>query len=138
MSATKTTMFSWLSVIPIVGKLFDSVSAYYVKKQDIALEKYKVDGTVNVQAIRADTEVIKAQKELQQARQQYLGTRIMQYGFVYPLMFWFTSIVFYCVFHPYFSSIKPVLAFPDPLNTWAGWMIMYLFLHSSIRDYLKK
>ncbi|SHH46789.1 hypothetical protein [Bradyrhizobium erythrophlei] len=131
-------MFSWLSLIPFVGKIIDGLSAYAQKKQDVALEKYKVDGTVNVQLINQETEVVKARQALLAAGQQYLGVRIMQYGFVYPLIVWFASIVFYCLFHPYFPQIKPILAFPDPLNQWAGWMVMYLFLHTSVQEYLKK
>lgn len=131
-------MFSFLSFIPIIGKAFDALSAYALKKQDVALEKYKVDGTVNVDLINQDVEVIKARQALLTAGQQYLGIRLMQYGFVYPLIAWFIGIVIYCLFHPYFPEILPVLAFPEPLDQWAGWMVMYLFLHSSVQDYFKK
>lgn len=132
-------MFSFLSFIPIIGKLFDAISAYAVKVQDVKLEKYKVDGVVNVQLIQSDVDIVKARAALQAAGQQYLGVRVMQYGFVYPLIVWFGMIVCYCILHPYFPGyILPVLALPDPLNTWAGWMMMYLFLHSSVQEYLKK
>lgn len=131
-------MFSFLSFIPIVGKLFDAISAYAVKIQDVSLEKYKVDGTVKVDLINQDVAIIQARQALLAAGQQYVGVRVMQYGFVYPLMIWFTSIIGYCLLHPYFPSIPPVLALPDPLNQWAGWMVMYLFLHSSVQEYFKK
>jgi len=132
-------MFSFLSFIPIIGKAFDALSAYAQKKQDVSLEKYKVDGVVNVELIKQDTEVVKARQALLAAGQKYLGVRVMQYGFVYPLIVWFGSVLVYCIVHPYFPDlVKPVLALPDPLNQWAGWMIMYLFLHSSVQQYLKK
>ena len=110
-------MFSFLSFVPIIGKLFDAVSAYFVKVQDVKLEKYKVDGTVDVSLINADTAIVQAQAALQAAGRQYLGTRVMQYGFVYPLIAWFGMIIVYCIVHPYLpNTILPVLALPDPLR----------------------
>ena len=133
-------MLSWLfGMIPFVGKIVDAWAAHDQKKMDVSLEKYKVDGVVNVQLIQQDVEVVKARAALLTAGQQYLGVRMMQYGFVYPLIVWFGLIIGYCIFQPYFPGyIKPVLALPAPLNEWGGWMMMYLFLHSSVKELLHK
>lgn len=61
-------MLSWLGVLPIVGNLVNGVSAYFNKKQDVDLEKYKVKGVVDVEALRQDTEIIKARVDLAKTR----------------------------------------------------------------------
>lgn len=122
-------MFSWLSLIPIVGKAFDAWSAHDQKKQDVVLEKYKVDGTVNVELMRQDTEVIKARADLAAVMKDDPTTRWGHRLFIYPVGVWFTCIVCYCIVQPYFPGIiKPVLALPLNLGYIPYAVIAYLFV----------
>lgn len=121
-------MFSWLSLIPIVGKAFDAWSAHDQKKQDVVLEKYKVDGSVNVELMRQDTEVIKARADLAKVMKDDPTTRWGHRLFIYPVGVWFSAIVSYCILHPYFPNILPVLALPKQLDYVPYAVIAYLFV----------
>lgn len=49
----------WLSFIPVLGKVFD----YFNKRQDVSLEKYKVDGQVDIEAVKAQVMLVNAFKD---------------------------------------------------------------------------
>lgn len=83
-------MFSWLSLVPVVGKLFDSTTAYFNKKQDVALEKYKVDGTVDIEMMKTDLSLIQAQKELRLAEKDAPGVRVSMSLILVSTAVWFT------------------------------------------------
>lgn len=121
-------MFSWLSLIPFVGKFVDAWSAHDQKKQDVVLEKYKVDGVVKVDLIRQDTEVVKARVDLAKAMKDDPATRWGKRFFIYPVGVWFAAIVYYCILHPYFPQILPVLALPPQLDYIPYAVIAYLFV----------
>lgn len=120
-------MFSFLSAIPIIGKVIDALAAYAAKKQDVALEKYKVDGTVNVQAMQEDTRIIQARVDLAKVMKDDSTTKWGHRLFIYPVGVWFTLIVAYCIFHPYFGWFLPVLALPNNLLYIPYAVIAYLF-----------
>lgn len=121
-------MFSFLSLIPFVGKLFDSVTAYLNKKQDVALEKYKVDGTVNVELMQQDTAVIQARVDLAKVMKDDVTTKWGHRLFIYPTGAWYTGIVVYCFLHPYFPNVLPILALPGQLDYIPYAIIAYLFV----------
>jgi hypothetical protein len=122
-------MFNPLSLIPFVGKAIDAWSAHDQKKQDTVLEKYKVDGTINVELMRQDTEVIRARAELAASMKDDPVVRWGHRLFVYSTGLWYGCIIGYCIVHPYFpSTIKPVLALPEHLNYIPYAIIAYLFV----------
>jgi hypothetical protein len=122
-------MFAWLlSLIPFVGKAVDAWAAHDQKKQDVVLEKYKVDGTVNVEVMRQDTEVIKARATLAAVMKDDPVNRWGRRFFIYPIGTWFAAIVYYCIFHPYFPEILPVLALPTQLDYIPYAVVAYLFV----------
>jgi hypothetical protein len=118
-------MISWLlgiaQYIPIIGKLIDSATAYFSKKLDTDLEKYKVDGKIDEVRIQAALILL---GKMQDSR----GGRFMHYVFVYPLAFWWVALIVDSVGQRYFKWDYDVLALPEPAQTWAGWMIAFLFL----------
>lgn len=80
-------MLSWLSLIPVVGKFFDFLN----KVEDTNLEKYKVDGTVNVAAMQADLGLIQAQKELRIATSGDPGVQLATGLFLIPSGVWYAA-----------------------------------------------
>lgn len=100
-------MLSWLSVIPFFGKLADSATAYFNKKQDVALEKYKVDGTVDIEMMKTDLNLIQAQKELRLAEKDSPGVKTAMWLFLVPSGVWYAAYM-------WDSTFREVI----PLWTW--------------------
>lgn len=115
-------MIQWLlSSLPVVGKIVNGLSTYFNKKLDTDLEKYKVDG-------RIDEVRLQAALTLLGRMQDTSGGRWMHYVFVYPLGVWWLALIVDSVGQRYFKWDYDVLALPEPAQTWAGWMIAFLFL----------
>lgn len=129
-------MFELIS--SIVSGVLSPLFSWLNKREDVSLEKFKVNGQVDQSLLNAHIESLRARRDVLVEGMKYRGFRAMQYFFVYPLCFWWTAIVFQCVFRPYFPQIKTVLALPDPLNEWAGGMIAFLFLTSKIDNWVRK
>lgn len=127
----------WL-VNLVLGPVLKSITDIFTKKMDVDVEKFKVNGQVDQNLLNAHIRSIEAKRDVLLEGMKYKGFRMMQYFFVYPLCFWWASIVFYCLFKPYFPALQPVLALPDPLNSWAGGMISFLFLTSKIDNWVRK
>lgn len=122
-------MFSWLSVIPVVGKLFDSVTAFFNKKQDVILEKYKVDGQVNVKAMEADVSLIQAQKELRIATAGDPGVQIATNLFLIPSGLWYGAYMWDSTFREIIPAWTWRVLTPEA-EVWKILMVIvgYLFL----------
>lgn len=125
---------SILSGLSIVGGAVGTIFGYFSKKADIGLEKYKVDGQVDTAIISADVELIKAQRELLLAQNQYGGYRYLHYCFGYPLAVYYMACLFDALTEkvPGWENTWDVMAMNQTLSTWSGWIIGGLFLHASI------
>jgi hypothetical protein len=71
-------MFGW---IPIIGPIIDGVVSIFSKWQDTKLGMYKVDGTVDVEAIKASTNIIEATKD-------DIGIRLARDIIIFPTSIW--------------------------------------------------
>lgn len=118
----------------VVGPLFGWLN----KKEDVNLEKFKVDGVVDQNLVQGYIAQLNARKEVLLAQQKYAGDRWMKYLFVYPLGLWFAAIVVYCILHPYFLDVKPVLDLPPIMKEWGGYIVGFLFLVSKIDGWVRK
>src|SRR4051812_20899441 len=120
---------NWLlSMIPFVGKAIDAWSAHDQKKLDVGLEKYKVDGTFDVEAMRQDTEVIKARAQLAAAMKDDPVNKWGRRLFIYPVGVWFVAIVTDSLLHRAFSYTYRVEALPQNLDYIPYAIIAYLFV----------
>jgi len=119
-----------LSSIPIIGKIIDAYSAYAQKKEDVALEKYKVDGRVDSDLILAHVSIIQAQRDL--LKNQWLVA--LQVGFGVPLMIYYGKCVLWDATFGWGHT--------DPLwgdiSKYSLWIVGFLFLHSTISDWGRK
>lgn len=61
-------MFGW---IPLIGPIVDGIVSIFSKWQDTSLGKYKVDGSVDIETIKASTAIVEATKD-------DIGIRIMR------------------------------------------------------------
>ena len=97
-----------------------------------------MDGKVDTALIQADTERIKAQQSLMTAGQQYAGNRWMQYLFAYPLGFWWICLIFDSTIGKTLGFPTTAFKLPHPADEWSGWIVGYLFLHTTIMSVMDK
>lgn len=122
-------MFGLEGIARALGEgILTPIAAIFNKKTDASIEKYKIDGTVNVEAMRQDTEIIKARADLAKAMKDDVTTRLGRWFFVFPVGIWFSAIVFYCIAGPYFPEIKIVKALPNNLDYIPYAVVAYLFV----------
>lgn len=122
-------MFSFLSFIPIIGKFFDSATAYFEKKEDVALEKYKVDGTVNIEMMKTDLNLIQAQKELRLADKDNPGVQVATTLFLVPSGVWYACYMWDSTFRGLIPDWTWRVLTPEA-DVWKILMVIvgYLFL----------
>lgn len=122
-------MLSWLSFIPIVGKVFDSVTAYFTKKQDVDLEKYKVNGQVNVAAMQAEVQLVQAQKDLRQTYRNSPGVTAAMLLFMIPSGVWYASYMWDSTFRDLIPDYTWRVLTPEA-EVWKilGVIVGFLFL----------
>lgn len=116
------------SILKTVLGFVPAVFEYLNKKQDIDLEKYKVDGTVDITAIKAMAEL---QAVLRDDPVLRWGRRL----FIYPVGVWWSVIVYDSVFRnllPAWATWR-VLALPPNLEYIVYAITGFLFLHSMMK-----
>lgn len=109
--------------------IFTPLASIFNKKTDASIEKYKVDGQLNLEAMKQDTQIIQARADLAKAMKDDPTTKAGRMFFVYPVGIWFGLIIGYCIVQPYFPGyIKPVLAIPGNLEYIPYAVVAYLFV----------
>lgn len=120
----------WItSLLGVLGQLFGWLN----KKQDTELEKYKVDGVVNVEAIKADAEIIQAQGRLQEVLKDDPVLRWGRRLIIYPTGAWYGLIIWYCVTknHPVLSKYSWIIADLPPHLQYIPYAVTgFLLLHT--------
>lgn len=79
--------------LPLIGKLADAFTNYTNKKMDTNLERYKVDGTVNVEAMREDTQIILARTDLAKAMKDDPATKYGRWFFIVPTGLFYIGVI---------------------------------------------
>lgn len=104
--------------------------AFFNKQADVGLEKYKVDGTVNIAAMQADAEIAKARAGLATAGMAHAGERWARYLFIYPVGIWFALAMYDSAFRNILPDILTwrVLAPPDSFANYIWGVFAYLFV----------
>jgi hypothetical protein len=108
------------------------------KKEDVDLEKYKVNGQIDVAAVRGHVEALRLRSDLLREAMKHKGIRFFQYAFMFPLVVWFWAIVLFCVAGPYFPEIKVVKALPANLDYILSAIIAFLFAASKIDEWMRR
>lgn len=105
--------------------LTNLVEAYKLKLQTAATtEGRSVD--LATTEILAELEARKAATTLMIAEQGRWYTALIRPAFMYPLAIYFAWVIFCCIFH-----LPLPMPLPEPLGTWAGWMISSYFIGRS-------
>lgn len=113
----------WLSFIPVVGKVVDAVAGYFQRRQEVALEKYKIDGQFDMAQIQALAEVAKARATDTVDR---WGRRL----FIYPTGIYYAAVLYDSTFRNLLPSnwTWRVLELPPDFKYWAGAVVAYLLV----------
>lgn len=114
----------WL-ISPVL-ELAKGVLGWMTKKEDVNLEKYKVDGQVSMNAVNAEVEIVKAGKDIKR-------DRWMQWGFVAPTVVFYNALIIDCIGQRYFEWDYDVLALPDPWNYVPMSIVAFLFVQKIVR-----
>ncbi len=122
-------MLSWLPIVgPLISKFFD----YLNKAQDIGLEKYKVDGQVDMSLIQAETEILKARAALAS------NLSWAHYFFIVPTAFYYAAILFDAITEKIFGWSWDVQPLGGAADVWAGMVMGLLFLHSGLKTLVRR
>jgi hypothetical protein len=113
--------------------IFKPLASIFTKKMDTDLEKYKVNGQVDIALMNNHLELIKAQGSLVNDRMKHLGFRMCQYGLIAPVLVWLN-----CIF---FDSIVThsgwVQALPKNLEYVPHTVVIFLLGNVAIRAFRK-
>lgn len=120
-------MFGWLTAIPT---LLNGVLQWLNKKQDIDLEKYKVDGQVNVTALETDARIAIAVTQLQAVLKDDPFIKWSRGILLLFTTMWFAAILWDSIFRnllPDWATWR-VLALPDNIAYMPYAVVGYLLI----------
>lgn len=106
------SLLAWLNPI---SKAIDVIGAYANKRQDVDLEKYKVNGQINVKAMETDRDIIQARIELAKARAGDPADRLGRILLMWPIGGYVTANVYNLVFVTKLPDW--IMLHPKPLDT---------------------
>lgn len=111
-------MFGW---IPIIGPIINGITSIFNKALDIKAIKYKVDGTVDIAAI-------KAANDLAIATQTDIGVRLARDLIMFPVAMW-TALISWdnMVLHKYPHLVWTVERYPPGMEYLPYAVITFLF-----------
>lgn len=114
--------------LPLAGKLTDAFTNYTNKKMDSAVEKYKVDGTVDIEAMRQDTAIIKARTDLIATMKDDPASKWGRRLIIYPWGIWFVLITYRSILQdsPWAEYSWVIKAYPNNLEYIGYAIIAYL------------
>lgn len=118
------------AILSVVSGIVGPIAGIFNKKLDTDLEKYKVNGEVNIEAMKEDTNVIQARAVLAAVMKDDPVNRWGRRLFIYPVGTWFSLIIYDSAFR----NILPdgwtwkVLALPHNLDYIPYAIVAYLFV----------
>lgn len=117
------------AILSVVSGIVGPIAGIFNKKMDTDLEKYKVNGEVNIEAMKEDTNIIQARAGLAAAMKDDLVNKWGRRLLIYPTGIWYSFIVYYCVMH----NLRPdwtwvILALPGNLEYLPHAVVAYLLI----------
>ncbi len=104
-------ILSWLT-----GGSLDKILSTIDKRMDDEVQKEEIKAEVTRTWINAQAQLLVGR------------TWWFQLFFVLPLGFWWTSVILDSIFIKTDWWTHTTAALPEPINTWAGWIISALFI----------
>lgn len=117
----------------VISPITNVVGGYLNKKQDVDLEKFKVDGRVDLQLIQAHVDILRLSAELLKGKWMIR----LQVAFGAPLAAYYAKCI---VWDKMLGSITH--GHTDPLDgfiaQYSTWIVGFLFLHSAVTSWTRK
>lgn len=113
-----------------ISPVTNTITAIFTKKEDVSLEKFKVDGQVDMALVEANVAIIQAQASL--LKSQWLV--VLQVGFGVPLMIYYGK----CILWDKVFALGSTDPLRGDISTYSLWIVGFLFLHSAVTDWTRK
>lgn len=117
----------WSLILRFFPGIVNGVLTYLNKKQDVGLEKYKVDGAVDMAAVAAAVELSRAQAEMVKAEQGHWLTRSVRPAFGWIMVVYFGKVVVYDIV----LGLGSTPALKGSIAEWGGVIILGYFAATS-------
>lgn len=121
-----------LKFVPVIGPFIDKAFEYFNHKQDVDLEKYKVDGVLDVTLVNAEVAIIQARASVMS------HLTWVHKGFGLLCLFYFGAIVYDALTEKLFPSVHWDVM---PLKGLAGitfnMVVGFFFLEPTLKMYRK-
>jgi hypothetical protein len=122
------------SIIEGLAKgIIGPITGVFNKKMDTDLEKYRVDGQVDMAAVDATVKLHDTAQKWNFERMKYLGFRMLQYGLIAPTVLWYNCVVADSI---YFHS-KSIEALPKNLEYIPQAVVAFLLVNLTIKGLRK-
>ncbi|KZL29428.1 3TM-type holin [Pseudovibrio sp. WM33] len=106
------------------GGIVDRVLGHFEARAKSDNEALRIGATVTSEEIRAELESRRAARDIVLAEQGWWVTAMIRPAFAWPIVIHSGAIVADSLFHFEWDVAK----LPDPLGTWAGWIVGAYFL----------
>lgn len=113
-----------------LSPILNTVAAIFTKKEDVSLEKFRIDGTVDLSLVAAHVSIIQAQASL--LKSQWM--MILQFGFGFPLMIYYGK----CILWDKVLALGSTDPLKGDISTFSMWIVSFLFLHSAITEWTRR
>lgn len=114
----------------VISPVTGAITAIFTKKEDTALEKFKVDGQVDINLIKAHIVLIQANADL--LKNQWIIA--LQFMFGVPLALWYGK----CLIWDGMFGWGFTYPLTGDVATYSTWIVGFLFLHSAISSWNRK
>jgi hypothetical protein len=122
-------MWSILTALPkLAGNIFEFLN----KKQDVNLEKYRIDGQVNMSLVAAEIEIIKARAAA------FSNLTWVHYGFGLVTLLYYSAIIFDCITEMLLGWRWDVQPLGGSAEIWGGMIMSFFFLHATLTSYFRR
>lgn len=123
---------SWI-ISGVLSPVLNTVTAIFTKKEDVDLEKFKVDGQVDISLVQASVAIAQANAAL-------LNNKWMirlQVAFGAPLALYYGKCILWDkVLASWTHGSTDPLA--GDISTYSTWIVGFLFMHSAITSWTRK
>lgn len=111
-------MFGW---IPIIGPIIDGIVTIFTKKFDLDAVKYKTDGEVDIEKVKAQTHIVEAFKD-------QIDIRFARDILIYPPIIWTGLIVYAKIIERHYPEwVWAVNPLPESI-AWLPYAVMVFLL----------
>lgn len=115
-------MFFLKLLINPISQLVSSVLEYLEKREDVKLEKYRIDGKYDIAHIQALAEVAKL-------RSSDIVDKCGRWLFIFPTGVYYAAVLYDSTFRELLPQYTwRVLALPEEFKYWAGAVLGYLLV----------